>query len=46
MDEHAVYRGVGHDETLADEDYQKVIEESLRAQGARNLEEEQLLRAI
>ncbi|CDW86603.1 UNKNOWN [Stylonychia lemnae] len=48
MDEHALYDGVGagHNDHLGDEDYQKVIEESLRAQGARNLEEEMFLKAI
>lgn len=53
MDEHAVaYQyginnngggGATHD---ADDDYQKIIEESIRANGARNLEDEQLKRIL
>ena len=46
--QHFGMRGGAHggDDNMADDDLQRVIEESMRAAGARNLEEEQLMKAI
>ncbi len=51
MDEHAVAQQYGVHNTGAthndvDDDYQKIIEESIRAHGARNLEDEQLMKIL